>query len=743
MSKVTETRQQKGIYVRKTLGLAVLGAAMTLAAGNAAAADGSFTGEAQGMGPVSVGITVANGRVSAVQVNVANETPGYGRDIGATMEKRILEAQSADVDGVSGASITSAAVKAAAQAAFAKAGLVAAAAKSPVLAGTYVGSAQGAKSRVHATVKVDEKGRFTIEKITSGDTPYVSDSAFAFVEKNIEDGQTLAVDALTGATLSSRGLVGAVSDALRQAGVDTASLLVKQSAPVKVSREEETADVVVIGGGAAGMAAALAAKTTDRLEAGKPNGLKVVLLETKGYLGGDLAICGGYVAAYSGTPLNERTGLTMTGKEVVAATKAAKTPEVAAMVNDELAVRAVDEVGPLLNSLVAQGFRIVPEDATRGATNSPYFQDGILHYTVARTSDMRDGYRSQDKGYDTTSGSPWMAEGLSDLVKKAGVDVRLMTSATDLVRGANGIETVSVADGRSTYRIRAKAVVLATGYSGLDAESVKLFYPNLEGVIRTGGAGVTSFAPKWVLKEGGKVAMNPGSSTMLGYDSVLGIDGAESEIYQKLFMPWVNLDGKRFMSEGGHGPNWGLKAGADMPEIENVPATGRSVAALMKQPEKRAWMIFDSTHEAVKHYEHLAGSGLAKRADTLEGLAEAAGIRDVKAFEETIAQYNADFEKGGDTFFAVPKNEMRPVLKAPFYAVRIAAVNTIANTTAYADDDTTILMGPNGPRVEGLFGAGGAIGNCITNTGLGAHNATALSSGAIAGAAARAYAEKR
>ena len=742
MSKLMQSRRNQGVYDRKVLGLAVLGAAMTFAAGSAAAADGSFTGEAQGMGPVSVGITVANGRVSAVQVNVANETPGYGRDIGATMEKRILEAQSADVDGVSGASISSAAVKAAAQAAFAKAGLVAAAAKSPVKAGTYVGSAQGAKSRVHATVKVDEKGRFTIEKITSGDTPYVSDSAFAFVEKNIEDGQTLAVDALTGATLSSRGLVGAVSDALRQAGVDTASLLVKQSASVKVSREEETADVVVIGGGAAGMAAALAAKTTDRLEAGKPNGLKVVLLETKGYLGGDLAICGGYVAAYSGTPLNERTGLTMTGKEVVAATKAAKTPEVAAMVNDELAVRAVDEVGPLLNSLVAQGFRIVPEDATRGATNSPYFQDGILHYTVARTSDMRDGYRSQDKGYDTTSGSPWMAEGLSDLVKKAGVDVRLMTSATDLVRGANGIETVSVADGRSTYRIRAKAVVLATGYSGLDAESVKLFYPNLEGVIRTGGAGVTSFAPKWVLKEGGKVAMNPSSSTMLGYDSVLGIDGAESEIYQKLFMPLGNLDWKRFMSDGGHGPIWGLKAGADMPEIENVPATGRSVAALMKQPEKRAWMIFDSTHEAVKHYEHLAGSGLAKRADTLEGLAEAAGIRDVKAFEETIAQYNADFEKGGDTLFAVPKNEMRPVLKTPFYAVRIAAVNTIANTTTYADDDTTILMGPNGPRVEGLFGAGGAIGNCITNTGLGAHNATALSSGAIAGAAARAYAEK-
>ena len=107
MSKVIETRRKDGLFAKKTLGLAVLGAAMTLAAGSAAAADGNFTGEAQGMGPVSVGITVANGRVSAVKVNVANETPGYGRDIGATMEKRILDAQSADGDGVSGASITS------------------------------------------------------------------------------------------------------------------------------------------------------------------------------------------------------------------------------------------------------------------------------------------------------------------------------------------------------------------------------------------------------------------------------------------------------------------------------------------------------------------------------------------------------------------------------------------------------------------------------------------------------------
>ena len=60
-------------------------------------------------------------------------------------------------------------------------------------------------------------------------------------------------------------------------------------------------------------------------------------------------------------------------------------------------------------------------------------------------------------------------------------------------------------------------------------------------------------------------------------------------------------------------------------------------------------------------------------------------------------------------------------------------------------DDFTVLMGPEGPnarRIEGLFGAGGAIGNTITNSGLGAHNATAIGSGALAGAEAAKYAER-
>lgn len=50
-------------------------------------------------------------------------------------------------------------------------------------------------------------------------------------------------------------------------------------------------------------------------------------------------------------------------------------------------------------------------------------------------------------------------------------------------------------------------------------------------------------------------------------------------------------------------------------------------------------------------------------------------------------------------------------------------VHTICNTSVWADDDFTVLTSSKdegGRRTEGLFSAGGAIGNAITNAGLGA-----------------------
>ena len=87
-----------------------------------------------------------------VEVDASRETPGYGLEAGPEVAKRIAEAQSTEVDGVSGATVTSRAVKAAAEAAMREAGLLEAKAARTVRPGEYRGRARGGKSDVEALV---------------------------------------------------------------------------------------------------------------------------------------------------------------------------------------------------------------------------------------------------------------------------------------------------------------------------------------------------------------------------------------------------------------------------------------------------------------------------------------------------------------------------------------------------------------------------------------------------------------
>ena len=52
-------------------------------------------------------MTFSADAITDVQIDVANETKGYGADIADEMVKKILDAQSSEVDGHSGATITS------------------------------------------------------------------------------------------------------------------------------------------------------------------------------------------------------------------------------------------------------------------------------------------------------------------------------------------------------------------------------------------------------------------------------------------------------------------------------------------------------------------------------------------------------------------------------------------------------------------------------------------------------------
>lgn len=87
-------------------------AACLMLCGAALAQDGTFTGSASGMGgAVNVTVTVEGGKIVSVEVGEHNETPGISDPAIEQIPAAIVEAQSTDVEGVSGATVTSEAIK--------------------------------------------------------------------------------------------------------------------------------------------------------------------------------------------------------------------------------------------------------------------------------------------------------------------------------------------------------------------------------------------------------------------------------------------------------------------------------------------------------------------------------------------------------------------------------------------------------------------------------------------------------
>jgi len=78
---------------------------------------GTYSASAKGIASdVTVTMTFDENAITDVQIDVSGETPGIGADIGKQMEEAILSGQTPDVDTVSGATVTSDAIRTAAAA---------------------------------------------------------------------------------------------------------------------------------------------------------------------------------------------------------------------------------------------------------------------------------------------------------------------------------------------------------------------------------------------------------------------------------------------------------------------------------------------------------------------------------------------------------------------------------------------------------------------------------------------------
>ena len=151
-------------------------------------------------------------------------------------------------------------------------------------AGSYDVAVEGFGGEMKVTVTFSADKLESIEIGEHKETPNIGSNAIEQLPGKIVEFQSLAVDSITGATVTSKAIKKAVEDALVAAGGDVEAW--KTAAIVTGPKEaiEETADVIVIGGGGAGLSAAVSAAE---------NGASVILIEKTGALGGNTVRAGG------------------------------------------------------------------------------------------------------------------------------------------------------------------------------------------------------------------------------------------------------------------------------------------------------------------------------------------------------------------------------------------------------------------------------------------------------------------
>ena len=253
--------------------------------------DGTYTGSAQGFAStVTVTLEVKDGAVSAVTIDGSGETHPTISDVLTELTSQLEKAGSAEIDGVSGATYTSNAVKEAAASAYEQAATGEATTweNKPVTynEGTYEGtSANGYNGPLTLSVTFSKDAITDIEVTSSKETAHVGTVAYDIIKEDAIAANGAGVDSVSGATFTSKAYKEALINAAEAAGASDLDAFKKNTVVHEAQADiTGTYDVVVVGAGGAGMATAAEASM---------KGLSVLVIEENAEIGGNTLVSGG------------------------------------------------------------------------------------------------------------------------------------------------------------------------------------------------------------------------------------------------------------------------------------------------------------------------------------------------------------------------------------------------------------------------------------------------------------------
>ncbi len=550
--------------------------------------------------------------------------------------------------------------------------------------GTYSAKVNGHNAPMTVTVKIVNHKIDSIDTSKNLETIGVGKLALDKLSKRMVETQSVNVDNVTGATLSSFAIKKGVRDCLTQAGTAKNEFNKKvDTYPTK----NETIDtqVVVIGGGGAGLAAAVSAVQ---------NGAKVVVLEKLGYLGGSTNVSGGAFNAVD--PKRQKAmGIEDSEDKFYAQT-----------------MKGGHNVGnpELVRYLTSNAMSSIEWLESLG---SP-FKDKIGTAT---------GALWQRSHYGTTPSGNHYIRTLENFLAEHKDSATIITDANvkSLIKDKDGRVIGAVAEnhGRKITVIASKGVVITTGGFGANVELRRRVNTGVWKEVDLGKGIGASTIQKAAQGDGIAMGKKVGAEVIGMSDIQLhpcGTPGTglmehiRTSGRNRLF---INENGDRFVNEGA--------------------ARDTLCKAIFAQPHSTYWLVVNHVRYPGRDWVDRNGATIADMASlgavvegaTLDELAKKTGMDPAK-LKASVDEYNkvatGKVEKDKYGFVANNKED-KPMTEGPWYAVK--KVPTVHHTMGGLKINTqTQVLDIAGKPIPGLYAAGEVTG--------GIHGANRLGGNAIA-----------
>ena len=548
--------------------------------------------------------------------------------------------------------------------------------------GTYEGEAIGRNGPVKVQVTVAKDRIESIRVVSHNESAGLSDAPINTLPKTIVDKQSLAVDGFSGATFSSKAVIGAVENALKKATKDIKPLLIAPAVTAAVKPpKDETVDVLVVGSGISGMVAGITAAE---------KGSNVLIIEKQGMLG-------------AGDSMNISTGITAGGSRLIKqlGIENATAKDYADFLVKQAATKKVPINEKNVRTYAMRGGELVDWLMDLGVPFGRFQKDKWFHITK-----------------DGSAPGPHIVRALSKKMADDNINYRLNSQVVDLLMKDGKVVGATVKTGAGSYKVNAKAVVMATGGFSASHELVKKWAPEWVGRPTTGAVSLTGDGILMAQKVGAQtVAMQEIKANYLCHPLTArdGVSLTAITPYNIL----INHEGKRFVDEGHASINFKSRA-------------------MMKQTGHEAYAIVDQTAmDNLKLMRNYAAAGYFVKANTVDELASKLKV-DQKAFIKTMKDYMAACQAGKDPEFN--RRIQYPIAKAPFYAALVTPSMQSTYGGIKTDEKAQALNADNKP-IAGLYAAGATSGHEAYANEVGFAAIIGLVYGKIAGENAAAYAK--